>query len=168
MIGLEFSDSNHVRAGGRAGIKYTKDQRTQFRHIFERLGQLKQLTVLDMTLANHHRYSKFTSLPLRLSMGLGHLSTLKKLESIGYHGPQEIQVVDMEWILQHWKNLRNFQATRGYITVNWTGTPDGVVDERSRLIQESLRERGLQRTLNLNFDLTARQSAEGVEFDSES
>ncbi|KAG0198766.1 hypothetical protein BGX31_004472, partial [Mortierella sp. GBA43] len=83
MIGLELSDSNHVQAGGRAGIKYTKDQRTQFRHIFERLGQLKQLTVLDMRLDNwdlYRRYTKFTSLPLRLSMGLGHLSTLKNLE----------------------------------------------------------------------------------------
>ncbi|KAI8352406.1 hypothetical protein B0O80DRAFT_499697 [Mortierella sp. GBAus27b] len=173
MIGLELSDSNHVQAGGRAGIKYTKDQRTQFRHIFERLGQLKQLTVLDMRLINqdlnlHHRYSNFTSLPLRLSMGLGHLSTLKNLEVIGYYGPQEIQVVDMEWILQHWKNLRHIQGTTGYITVNWTGTPDGVVDERSRLIQESLRERGLQLTINPDFGLTARQSAEGVEFDSES
>ncbi|KAG0203456.1 hypothetical protein BGX31_003368, partial [Mortierella sp. GBA43] len=177
MIGLELSASNHVQAGagaggggGRTGVRYSKEQKAQCHQIFERLGQLKQLTMLDMRLHNqdldlHRRYSKFTSLPLRLRMGLGHLSTLKNLNGIGYHGPQEIQVVDMEWILQHWKNLWYILGSEGCLSVNWTRTSEGVVDERSRFVWESVKERDLHTLPSLAFDTTVRQFEVGVEFD---
>ncbi|KAI8352402.1 hypothetical protein B0O80DRAFT_87402 [Mortierella sp. GBAus27b] len=182
MIGLEPSASNHVQAGaggaggaggggGRTGIRYTKEQKVQCHQIFERLGQLKQLATLDMRLHNRiglHQYIHITSLPLRLRMGLGHLSTLRNLDYIGYHGSQEIQVVDMEWILQHWKNLWYILGSEGCLSVNWTRTSEGVVDERSRFVWESVNQRGLYIVPSLAFDTTVRQFEVGVEFDSES
>ncbi|KAI8345565.1 hypothetical protein B0O80DRAFT_472670 [Mortierella sp. GBAus27b] len=45
-------------------------------------------------------------------MGLGHLSTSRDLEWIGYQGPQRMRMVDVEWMLQHWTNLRKITGGR--------------------------------------------------------
>ncbi|KAG0201446.1 hypothetical protein BGX31_003819, partial [Mortierella sp. GBA43] len=140
-IGLETSDNNQDSQAG------NEDRRTQSQQIFERLGQLKQLTVLDMgvhnQLLNRQYVMRFTSPPLTLEMGLGHLSTLRELELIGFHGSQEIEVVDMEWMLQNWMDLRCIHDSGGTLTVKWTKTSDGVIDERSRLVWETLKWRDL-------------------------
>ncbi|KAI8352412.1 hypothetical protein B0O80DRAFT_454492 [Mortierella sp. GBAus27b] len=112
MINLEPNDNNHIQGGMGARIKYTEDYKRQCHQIFERLGQLHQLTVLNMTMVQPEldligRLSvRLISIPLELKMGLGHLSTLKNLESIGYYGAQDVRMVDVEWMLQHWRSLR--------------------------------------------------------------
>ncbi|KAG0223274.1 hypothetical protein BGX31_008586 [Mortierella sp. GBA43] len=138
MINMEPSDDNYAHEGNQTQIKYTEDYGTQCHRVFERLGQLKQLTVLNMSLVDQRRYTtdtiiKRTSLPLRLTMGLGHLSTLKELEVIGYYGPQEIQVADMEWILQHWKNLQRIEG--GTLVVKCPNALQGTIGEPILAIQ---------------------------------
>ncbi|KAG0223273.1 hypothetical protein BGX31_008585 [Mortierella sp. GBA43] len=141
MINMEPSGGICSQEGKQTGIKYSKDQRIQCHQIFERLGQLRQLTVLNMRLYDENLYfdsdTNFTSLPWRLEMGLGYLSTLRKLESIGHHGSQEIRVVDMEWMLQHWKNLRTI--TGGRFSLKCCKTLEGAPDDR--LVMETLKAR---------------------------
>ncbi|KAG0223276.1 hypothetical protein BGX31_008588 [Mortierella sp. GBA43] len=146
MINMEPSGENHAQEGKRTGIKYSKDYRTRCHQVFEQLGQLKQLTVLNMCLRDERPNcipsSSFTELPLSLRMGLGHLSTLKKLEMIGYEGPWEIRLVDMEWMLQHWKNLRDIVG--GRLFMKCCKTLEGVPDDRSRLVMETLKAREIR------------------------
>ncbi|KAI8352414.1 hypothetical protein B0O80DRAFT_499706 [Mortierella sp. GBAus27b] len=142
MINMQLSDNSHTRDRKRKRFKYTDEDKRQCYQIFEQLGQLSQLTVLDMRLywSRWIRRSgiKAISLPLRLRMGLGYLSTLRNLEVIGYHGSQEIRVGDLEWMLQHWTKLQKIQGT---LSVKWSRTSEGVPDERSRLVMETLKAR---------------------------
>ncbi|KAG0217414.1 hypothetical protein B0O80DRAFT_499730 [Mortierella sp. GBAus27b] len=162
MIHVELSDSNNnnVQEGKRTRrIKYSRDSKTKCRQVFERLGQLNQLIVLDMRLCDAHGKPvsdmHFTALPLRLSMGLGHLVALRNLELIGYHGPQEIQLADMEWMLQHWKNFK--RVTGGPLSMKCSSkTSHGVVaadddDDRSRLVMQALKDR---QAPGLSYDTT--------------
>jgi hypothetical protein len=146
MIYLELSDENHAQEGKRTGIKYTKDYRSQCHQIFERLGQLKQLTELDMRLKDvvlgRVLTKRSSSLPLNLRMGLRHLWTLRKLEMIGYQGPQEIRLADMEWMLEHWKNLRYFSGHD--LSMKCYNNLEGVPDDRLRLVMETLKARQVQ------------------------
>ncbi|KAG0223275.1 hypothetical protein B0O80DRAFT_499702 [Mortierella sp. GBAus27b] len=165
MINMESSGDNCAQEGKRTGIKYTKDYRTQCHQVFERLGQLKELTVLDMKLCDERRYPdlnvKFASPPLRLTMGLGHLSTLRKLEVIGYHGPQEIRLADMEWMLQHWKKLRRIIG--GILSMRCSKTLEGVPDDRSRLVMKTLKAQQVQFHICRSFDKTVWRFSRGGE-----
>ncbi|KAG0211408.1 hypothetical protein BGX31_001675 [Mortierella sp. GBA43] len=146
MINMGFSDNSRDQEGTRRRIKYSEDDKILCDQIFERLGQLSQLVALDMRLHDRHLYFdpdvKLTSLPLRLRMGLGHLSTLKDLEFIGYHGFLEIRSVDMEWMLQHWKNLRKIVG--GLIFVKWTNVSGGAVSEWISMMTKTLKSRRVQ------------------------
>ncbi|KAI8352413.1 hypothetical protein B0O80DRAFT_427578 [Mortierella sp. GBAus27b] len=148
MINMELSRNNHDQEGMRARIEYTEDHKRQCHQIFERLSQLSQLTMLDMRLhgKRQNRLSdiKSTSLPLRLRMGLGHLSTLRKLEMVGYHGAQEIRVADMEWMLQHWNKLQSLQGTGGGLSVKWSRASEGAAVGRLQLVMETLKARRVQ------------------------
>ncbi|KAI8352433.1 hypothetical protein B0O80DRAFT_488238 [Mortierella sp. GBAus27b] len=144
MIHVELVGERHVQEGTRRGrIKYTKAYRTLCHQIFERLGQLKQLVVLDMRLYGQggtiYMKNEFLALPLRLSMGLGHLSGLRKLELIAHHRSQQIRLADMEWMLQHWENFR--WITGAGLLLKLSKTLEGVADEHSRLVVETLRHR---------------------------
>ncbi|KAG0203004.1 hypothetical protein BGX31_003488, partial [Mortierella sp. GBA43] len=71
MIHVELGGEKHVQEEERTGrIKYTKDYRTLCHQIFERLGQLDQLIVLDMRLCDQnggiYMKNEFMALPLRL------------------------------------------------------------------------------------------------------
>ncbi|KAG0212890.1 hypothetical protein BGX31_001376 [Mortierella sp. GBA43] len=87
--------------------EWTKDEKRRCNLVFERLSQLRQLKVLNMKSPTMARYRCETlgALPLDLRMGLGRLSTLTDLEWIGYEGDQRMRMVDVEWMLQHWRKL---------------------------------------------------------------
>ncbi|KAI8352392.1 hypothetical protein B0O80DRAFT_454430 [Mortierella sp. GBAus27b] len=122
---------------------YTADDKRQCYQVFERLGLLRQLNVLNLNSPNLGRFRelKLVSLPLELRMGLGHLSTLRDLEWIGYHGFQDIRMVDMEWMLQHWNRLR--KITGEWIAMKLSKT-FGNMPVRSYLIMEALRARKVE------------------------
>ncbi|KAG0223272.1 hypothetical protein BGX31_008584, partial [Mortierella sp. GBA43] len=150
MINMEFSHSTRGQEEKRTRIKYSEDDKNLCHQIFERLSQLDHLNSLDMRLqdllVDRILKNKPSSLPLSLRMGLGRLSTLKKLESIGHHGSQEVRVADMEWMLKHWEDLQKIQGTGGRFSVKWSRTNEGVTDERSRLVMEALKARRVQLT----------------------
>jgi hypothetical protein len=84
--------------------EYTEDDRRQCHQVFERLSQLRQLKVLNIY--NWYLSEIPVTLPLDLRMGLGHLSTLRDLEWLGYDETQNMRLVDVGWMLQHWTKLR--------------------------------------------------------------
>ncbi|KAF9355189.1 hypothetical protein BGX26_006869 [Mortierella sp. AD094] len=105
--------------------RFTKEEMQQCRFIFEQLGRLKELRVLDMltpfiptrssTLQqyNNPRSELFfpTSLPLRLKAGLGLLWGLTKLEKVcfwaGVHATPKKELV---WMVDHWKRLKQLMG----------------------------------------------------------
>ncbi|KAI8345571.1 hypothetical protein B0O80DRAFT_472684 [Mortierella sp. GBAus27b] len=95
-------------------VVYTKDEKIRCHQVFERLSQLRHLKVLNMSNPYLERFLAVTpvTLPLELRMGLGRLSTLRDLESIGYQGSQRMRVVDVEWMLKHWSKLRTISGGR--------------------------------------------------------
>jgi hypothetical protein len=99
LISMDLTKQKPRRA------EYTKDEKRKCHQVFERLSQLRQLKVLDMS-GNRCIYTTSITLPLELRMGLGHLSTLRNLELIGYQGRQRMRMVDVEWMLQHWTKFR--------------------------------------------------------------
>ncbi|KAI8352432.1 hypothetical protein B0O80DRAFT_499727 [Mortierella sp. GBAus27b] len=144
MIHVELVGEKHVQEGKQTGrIRYTKAYRTLCHQIFEQLGQLDQLIVLDMRLCDEsggiYMRNEFMALPLRLSMGLGHLSRLRKIELIAHNRSQEIRLADMEWMLQHWKNLKRISGAGLFLKLS--KTLEGVADEHSRLVMETLKHR---------------------------
>ncbi|KAI8352418.1 hypothetical protein B0O80DRAFT_499710 [Mortierella sp. GBAus27b] len=172
MIGMEFSGKSHVQEGQRTRLKYSEDDKTLCHQIFERLGQLTQLTVLDMGPEQQRWVLRFhietASLPLRLRMGLGHLSTLRNLETIGYRGVQRIRLGDLKWMLQHWNKLQEIVGEQ--LSVKWPMTPRGMPDERSKSVMRSLKAREVQVTLDTNVRgfVASRGSETYYDFESES
>ncbi|KAF9934839.1 hypothetical protein FBU30_010812 [Linnemannia zychae] len=84
------------------------------RKVFERLGRLKQLRVLDMRKWNQsivfetaeNCYPKETQLHLSLQMGLDELGGLTKLREVYFQGQQTMmRRSDVKWMLKHWVNL---------------------------------------------------------------
>ncbi|KAI8345047.1 hypothetical protein B0O80DRAFT_475900 [Mortierella sp. GBAus27b] len=122
---------------------YTADDKRQCYQVFERLGLLRRLDVLTLNSPNLGRFRelKLVPLPLEPQMGLGHLSTLRDLKWIGYHGFQDIRMVDMEWMLQHWNRLRKITGEQIAMKLSKTF---GNMPVRSYLIMEALRARRVE------------------------
>ncbi|KAF9090258.1 hypothetical protein BGX23_006130 [Mortierella sp. AD031] len=95
-----------------------EEQRVWCQRVFERLGRLKQLRVLDMRL--HIMDSQFHAtayapkeslLHLSLEMGLGALRGLSKLKELGFQGDQTmIRRRDVRWMIEHWVQLKRIQG----------------------------------------------------------
>ncbi|KAG0202171.1 hypothetical protein BGX31_003660, partial [Mortierella sp. GBA43] len=119
------------------------DDKRQCYQVFERLGLLRRLDVLTLNSPNLGRFRelKLVPLPLEPQMGLGHLSTLRDLKWIGYHGFQDIRMVDMEWMLQHWNRLRKITGEQIAMKLSKTF---GNMPVRSYLIMEALRARRVE------------------------
>ncbi|KAG0199877.1 hypothetical protein BGX31_004192, partial [Mortierella sp. GBA43] len=149
MISMEFSDNSHAQEGMQTRLKYTDDDKRMCRQIFERLGQLSQLAVLDMRLQQQRMTRRFgiktSSPPLTLRMGLGYLSTLRNLKMIGYHGSQRIRLDDLEWMLEHWNKLRKILGDPDPIVVKRSRMlRGGAPDERLSLVKKALKARHVQ------------------------
>ncbi|KAI8345576.1 hypothetical protein B0O80DRAFT_491687 [Mortierella sp. GBAus27b] len=123
-----------------AVTEYTEDDKRQCHQVFERLSQLGQLKVLNTSNSNlEGLYPRgLATLPLDLRMGLGHLSTLKDLEWIEYHGLQRMRMVDVEWMLQHWTRLRVIRGERPTMKLSKTF---GHTNVRCYLIKKALKAR---------------------------
>ncbi|KAG0209837.1 hypothetical protein BGX31_002041 [Mortierella sp. GBA43] len=152
MINMQFSDNSRDQKGLRTRLKYSEDDRVLCHQIFERLGQLSQLAVLDMRPRQedwiHHFDIKTTSLPLRLRMGLRYLSTLRNIEMIGCYGSQKVRLGDLEWMLQHWNKLQKIVGDS--LSVKWSRVRRGELDERSKLVMKNLNARDVQLTLDID------------------
>ncbi|KAF9996746.1 hypothetical protein BGZ80_004264 [Entomortierella chlamydospora] len=136
--------------------RYTKEEIQQCRLIFEQLGRLKELRVLDMLTpfiptrsAIEKQYGNPqnelfypTSLPLRLKAGLGLLWGLTKLEKVcfweGVHATPEKELV---WMVDHWKRLK--QLMGGWRIAK--GTAVSVQDKYlwAGKLQEWMEQRGV-------------------------
>ncbi|KAG0195751.1 hypothetical protein BGX31_005860, partial [Mortierella sp. GBA43] len=148
---FEVPINSHEWDREREQNKYSEDEKNLCHQIFERLGQLNRLTSLNMGRNPCHwstHQIKLTGLPFRLKMGLGYLSTLKNLEILEFHGSMKVRIGDMEWMMQHWKNLR---MITGDLTVKWTKTRGGEPDERTTLVIETLRARGVRFVTSIIF-----------------
>lgn len=87
------------------------------RKVFERLGRLRQLRVLDMRcsgsrIADYDMPKKEDSLlHFSLRMGLGELGRLSKLREVYFHGQQTmLRRNDVRWMMEHWVNLEVIQG----------------------------------------------------------
>ncbi|KAI8345581.1 hypothetical protein B0O80DRAFT_491693 [Mortierella sp. GBAus27b] len=105
----------------RAKAEYTEHDKRQCHQVLERLGQMKQLEVLNMS-----NYDLMIAplrppviLPLDLRMGLEHLSTLRDLEWLGVDGTLNMRLVDVEWMLQHWTKLRKMTGKPFTVRDSW-------------------------------------------------
>ncbi|KAI8345569.1 hypothetical protein B0O80DRAFT_534268 [Mortierella sp. GBAus27b] len=118
----------------------TKDEKRRCHLVFERLSQLRQLKVLNTKVPTLARYlmQALVTLPLDLRMGLGRLSTLTDLESVGYEGGQRMRVVDVEWMLQHWTKLRTIIGGR---PIKKVSKRLGNANVRCDLIMKALKAR---------------------------
>ncbi|KAF9136226.1 hypothetical protein BGW39_003671 [Mortierella sp. 14UC] len=87
------------------------------RKVYERLGRLRQLRVLDMRFmaVRTHYGTKFyepklSQLHLSLRMGLGELGKLHKLQ-VYFQGQQtSMRRKDVRWMVEHWINLEAIQG----------------------------------------------------------
>ncbi|KAF9358181.1 hypothetical protein BGX34_009038 [Mortierella sp. NVP85] len=105
MINMEFKERTLERGPKRP--KYTEAEEYQCRAVYEQLGRLTQLRRLNMFCFPWPPRPDIVPLPLELRMGLGQLSRLKGMEMVGFYGSQDMRMVDLEWMLQHWPHLQN-------------------------------------------------------------
>ncbi|KAG0200813.1 hypothetical protein BGX31_003982, partial [Mortierella sp. GBA43] len=78
------------------------------------LRQLKIFKIYD-----RYMYDTPVTLPFDLRMGLGQLSTLRDLEWLGFDGTQNMRLVDVEWMLQHWTKLRKMTGQLPTMKCSW-------------------------------------------------
>ncbi|KAK3823476.1 MAG: hypothetical protein J3Q66DRAFT_437819 [Benniella sp.] len=104
MINMGFGTTKPVRGAKRP--KFTEAQQELCRAVFEQLGRLQQLRVLDMRRNNLYPGSRtYFPLPLELRLGLGQLSRLEDIEVIGFHYSQDLRIPDVTWMLRSWPYL---------------------------------------------------------------
>ncbi|KAK3823475.1 MAG: hypothetical protein J3Q66DRAFT_331952 [Benniella sp.] len=104
MINMGFGRMKLDRGAKRP--KFTESEQGLCHAVFEQLGRLEQLHVLD--LRRHYWFTDMRAyfpLPLELRLGLGQLSRLEDIEVIGFHGSQDLRMTDVEWMLQTWRYL---------------------------------------------------------------
>ncbi|KAG0219490.1 hypothetical protein BGX31_011299, partial [Mortierella sp. GBA43] len=93
--------------------KFTEDEERACRKVFGQLSRLKFLTRLEM---NTDDLILLTAnvflLPLELRLGLGQLSQLWDIEYINFRGSQDMRMIDIQWMLDHWPHLRRICAER--------------------------------------------------------
>ncbi|KAG0320133.1 hypothetical protein BGZ97_000635, partial [Linnemannia gamsii] len=91
-------------------VPYVHSEARQ-RIIFERLGQLKYLEELNIKQQTERPYSAAEQLragvvqkvlDLRLENGMDLLSGLSRLREFYFPGPQEMEVREVMWIIEHW------------------------------------------------------------------
>jgi len=77
------------------------------RKSLERLSRLHNLKQLDLST----RAFLAQSLDLRLESGLEQLATLIQREELNFSGTvQRMKMVDVEWMIGHWKNLKRLRV----------------------------------------------------------
>jgi hypothetical protein len=131
LIRMELPEQSTTR------VLYTENKKRQCHQVFERLSQLRQLKVLNISNLRLTRYGHVApvTFPLDLRLGLGHLSTLKDLEWIGYQGHQNMRMAEVEWMLQHWRRLRKITGGRPSMKDSKTF---GNMNVRCHLIMQAL------------------------------
>lgn len=89
-LGVCFKVENHIAKPGQ-------------KVLLERLSRLCNLELLDLSSLT----SLVQSLDLRLESGLEQLATLTRLEELTIvNTTQKMKKKDVEWMIQHWKNLK--------------------------------------------------------------
>jgi hypothetical protein len=104
MINMGFGRTKLDRGAKRP--KFSESEQGLCHAVFEQLGRLEQLRVLD--LRRHYWFTDMRAyfpLPLELRLGLGQLSRLEDIEVIGFYGSQDLRMTDLEWMLRSWRYL---------------------------------------------------------------
>ncbi|KAG0375011.1 hypothetical protein BGX24_009651 [Mortierella sp. AD032] len=83
---------------------FTKSERQDA--LFRQLGQLHQLTVLDLTGWHYHGMWYVWRLNLDLRHGLSQLSGLTQLRRLCFSKGQKLDMKDLEWMRKHWCDFR--------------------------------------------------------------
>ncbi|KAI8345043.1 hypothetical protein B0O80DRAFT_534610 [Mortierella sp. GBAus27b] len=137
LISMDIPEQSTTR------VLYTEDEKRRCHQVFERLSQLRRLEVLNIRnqypgYMERYLLRKPVCIPLDLRMGLGRLSTLRDLEWIGYQGPQNMRMVDVEWMLQHWSRLRKMTGGQPALKLSKTF---GGTSVRCYLLRKALMAR---------------------------
>ncbi|KAF9961325.1 hypothetical protein BGZ65_010885 [Modicella reniformis] len=99
--------------------------------VFNQLARLVQLEKWYQTDYGGDRCNR--RLDLTLVNGLGKLSTLRSLRSIGFHHSSQVMGQhEIDWIFEHWTNLENIGGNLNML--------DGAINEG---LKEQLKERGI-------------------------
>ncbi|KAK3807703.1 MAG: hypothetical protein J3Q66DRAFT_444795, partial [Benniella sp.] len=147
-------DMGFGRASGRGynRPKFTENQKGLCRAVFEQLGRLEQLRVLDMRRLGWHLESpRYAPLPLELRLGLGLLSKLKDIEVIAFHRYQDMRKTDVEWMLRQWPYL---SAIHGNLLSNKPSKTFGNKYVRNLLLKSMLDSRGVRADVQMSMSVT--------------
>ncbi|KAF9374295.1 hypothetical protein BGX21_004168 [Mortierella sp. AD011] len=150
MINMEFPRDDGLpgegpRQGRQRKDRFSEDEKEQCFAVFECLSRLRRLKILNMKL-DYWSLSGTTSLfslPLQLDLGLSVLASLSRIEKLGYHGFQDMRLVDIDWILKHWPNLREVDGDR-LSTKKAKSKQDSHV--RDYILMKMLDSRGIRTT----------------------
>ncbi|KAG0209858.1 hypothetical protein BGX31_002021, partial [Mortierella sp. GBA43] len=105
LINMDFEDRPVER--GRRRPTFTEDEERMCHKVFGQLSRMRFLETLDMGYYDFQPLeSKVFVLPLELRLGLGQLSPLKDIVNIKFHGYQDMRMIDIQWMLDHWPCLR--------------------------------------------------------------
>ncbi|KAF9915539.1 hypothetical protein BX616_005936 [Lobosporangium transversale] len=85
----------------------TPEYRAQQERVYQQLGALHQLETLEVTrfLVNMPPSFKTRKLDHRLSAGLSHLASLRRLKKFLFIAGQELGVAEIEWMTKSWRRL---------------------------------------------------------------
>ncbi|KAG0227198.1 hypothetical protein BGX31_007059, partial [Mortierella sp. GBA43] len=147
MINMEFITKGPDR--GRIRRKFTEMEESTCRSVFGRLSQLRHLKALDMQYSYWSLGPRIVPLPLEVRVGLGQLSVLKDIEMIHCHFSQDVHMVDVEWMLQHWPQLRKVNGGRLSSKISKSFRNAFV---RDYLMMRVLNSRGVQTVRRWNND----------------
>ncbi|KAI8357685.1 hypothetical protein B0O80DRAFT_527445 [Mortierella sp. GBAus27b] len=103
VINMNFKDKPTER--GRKRPKFTEDEERVCRGVFGQLSRLISLKSLELS-GLLPSEAKIFALPLELRLGLGQLSQLKNIDSIRFHGNQDMRMTDIQWMMDHWPRLQ--------------------------------------------------------------
>lgn len=90
--------------------------------VFDQLSRLTRMENLELdyyarpfALSRQPTFQE--TVDLRLTMGLGKLSTLQELEKFSFDDTKQMMGKrEIEWILEHWKYLRSLRGTLDFLS----------------------------------------------------
>ncbi|KAG0226237.1 hypothetical protein BGX31_007369, partial [Mortierella sp. GBA43] len=163
VIDMDFEDKPSER--GRKRPKFTEDEERVCRGVFGQLSRLISLKSLDMDY-NYElspSIARIFVLPLELRLGLGQLSRLKNIESISFFGNQDMRMIDIQWMMDHWPRLQCVYGDK--LSTKRSRTSENLF-ARDYLLHQALSRRQIDtQEPTMNFE---RVDEEGYVYDSDS
>ncbi|KAF9346562.1 hypothetical protein BGX26_001913 [Mortierella sp. AD094] len=117
-------------------IQGLEDQPAEWhRQIFQQLGRLKKLEILDIGGCSGWNTPKMSGLELRLKTGLDKLVNLKKLKQLQFNRlSQEMDEHDVHWMLQSWPLLEVISG-RLHFAYKFRTKLEKIIDDDERIMR---------------------------------